>query len=100
MFKEHEGIKKTVRRDVDDGSDDEDEDGEANNSDLDEDNAEDAILADKAMFVWLKQHYGSEIPDDQFNDDYDYSELEKEIKEQEKNKYKQLKKNGNEEEDH
>eukprot|EP01084_Bolivina_argentea_P050782 93393_1 len=60
------------------------EEEEKEGEDLNEDNERDEILADEAMFNWLKQNYGSEIPDDKYIDDeeYDYSELKQEINKQ------------------
>ena len=90
IYKQHQGIlnnkyneKKMNYNSNDDDKDDDDDDND-DKIDLDEDNPNDVLLADQEMFKWLKSHFGSEIPDDTFDDDadYDYSELTKEIEKQ------------------
>jgi len=94
MYKKHErkGTSSTKKQQVDDETEEEGrEDGKEGKKleiDLDEDDREDAELADKAMFNWLKSHYGTDVPEEQDmeEEEYDYTDLYKEIFDNEEKK--------------
>merc|ERR1712032_639509 len=70
MYKKHERKKKSTKQQ----DDAEEEDGTQKKVeiDLDEDDQEDAELADKAMFNWLKSHYGTDVPEEQDMEEEEY----------------------------
>merc|ERR1712129_384637 len=97
MYKKHQGVKKLAVKEQE--QEEQREEAEVVDAtkkvamDLDEDDKGDAMLADKAMFSWLKSKYGSDIPEEHDNEEeeYDYTDLYKQIFDDEEKKEAQEK---------
>merc|ERR1712129_238288 len=97
MYKKHQGVKKLAVKEQE--QEEQREEAEVVDAtkkvamDLDEDDKGDAMLADKAMFSWLKSKYGTDIPEEHDNEEeeYDYTDLYKQIFDDEEKKEAQEK---------